>query len=173
MSVRGADGFADIGAYAAIGDSASFALVALDGAIDWLATPSIATAPLCAALLDPDRGGRIELVPDEPFESGRRYLPDTNVLETTFQTANGAVRITDCLNRDETGPLGWCELARRVEGLSGSVPLRWRVYPRFGFGQRDGVAEIRRGLPVIVGDDHLVGCFSWDLGDPTIGRGAA
>ena len=61
-------------------------------------------------------GGRLELAPAEPARTTRRYLPGTNVLETTHVTASGTVRIVDALNTGGAGRLPWTELARRVEG---------------------------------------------------------
>ena len=89
--------------------------------------PRLDSPPAFAALLDPDRGGRIKLRPtDAETTATRRYLPDTNLLETTFTTSTGQVRITDCLNSGSAGALPWSELARRVDGISGSVELRLR-----------------------------------------------
>jgi GH15 family glucan-1,4-alpha-glucosidase len=88
------------------------------------------------AILDADRGGSFRLAPENAFELERRYLPDTNLLETTFRTPEGAVRVTDALSLpdDRLGPQR--ELQRWVEGLAGTVPLRWRVEPRFDYGRR-------------------------------------
>lgn len=80
------DGFVPLRSYAPIGDGRTVALVALDGAIDWLPIPDLDSVPVFAAILDENNGGRLELAPAESFEATRRYLPGTNVLETTFRT---------------------------------------------------------------------------------------
>src|SRR3954447_26876280 len=96
------DGFAAIGAYAVISDQRTAALVATDGAIDWMCAPRFDAEPLFARLLDPEAAGgrsagRPELRRSEPFETERRCLEDTNVVETTWTTASGKVRVTDAL----------------------------------------------------------------------------
>jgi GH15 family glucan-1,4-alpha-glucosidase len=122
-------GFADLRSYAAIGDGRTIALVACDGAIDWLPLPDLDSVPAFAALLDQSNGGRIELMPAVPFTTRRRYLENTNVLETTFVTESGEARVTDALNVGVAGRLPWSELGRRIEGVTGSVPMRWCVAP--------------------------------------------
>ncbi|WP_413320757.1 glycoside hydrolase family 15 protein [Agrococcus sp. 1P02AA] len=129
LDERDADGYADLRTYAPIGDGRTIALVARDGSIDWLPLPAIDSPPAFAALLDAEAGGRIALAPVEPHEVERRYLPGTNVLETTFITATGVVRVTDSLNTGQSGRLPWCELARRIEGVEGEVRLRGEIAP--------------------------------------------
>src|SRR5919198_427044 len=156
--------YAAIRDYAAIGDGRTVALVARDGAIDWLCLPNLDSPSAFAALLDADRGGRFTLRPAMPFDSSRRYFPGTNVLETTFTTATGVVRVTDALTLPAHGLSPYRELARRVEPLSGSVSMEWLVEPRFGYAGATTRRQQCAGVPVATaGSDALAVC-SWDAG---------
>ena len=154
--------------YAAIGDGRTVALVARDGSVDWLCLPDLDSPSVFATVLDADRGGSFALEPELPAQVQRRYLPDTNVLETTFTTGEGVVRVTDALAlpSSELGPTR--ELIRRVDGLAGRVPMRWHVTPVFDYGARPPRLERRGRIPVAVaGRDALAVC-SWDAGEAQI-----
>jgi GH15 family glucan-1,4-alpha-glucosidase len=144
-------------------------LVADDGAIDWLALPNLDSPSVFAALLDAERGGAFCLAPTVPYTSTRRYLPGTNVLETTFHTDAGVAQVLDAMSvygRD-LGPLR--ELQRRVRGVSGRVPMEWRVQPRYGYGVGPTRLTRRDGVPVaICGADALAVCSSL-AGEPRVG----
>jgi GH15 family glucan-1,4-alpha-glucosidase len=124
------DGFAPIGEYAALGDGRTVALIASDGSVDFMSLPNLHSPTTFAAVLDPDRGGRFMLAPAGEFEVSRRYLARTNIVETTYRTGDGAVRVTEALTLQDGGMLVWVELARRIEGLQGTVRLEWRMEPR-------------------------------------------
>lgn len=118
-----------IDSYAPIGDGRTVALIGDDGRVDWLPLPDLTDLPVFARLLDDETGGCFELRPVAEFRSERRYIPDTNVLETTFTTDDGVVRVTDAMVSGVAGRMPWAELARRIDGVEGEVALRWRVQP--------------------------------------------
>ena len=159
------DGYAPIRDYAVIGNKRTAALVALDGSIDWLAQPGFAGPSILASVLDADAGGRFALAPAIPFGARRRYLPGTNVLETTFETAEGTVRVTDAMSRPIASRLLWNQVIRRVEGLAGSVPMAWEVAPRFDYGAAAVMPRWRRDVPVFVHDRDIVAVEAFDAGD--------
>ena len=162
-----------IGDYAAIGDGRTVALVARDCSIDWLCLPDLDSPSVFAAVLDAGRGGRFALHPEARADVDRRYLPDTNVLETTFTTADGTVRVTDALALPGAAGLGPTrELIRRVDGVAGRVPMRWSVTPAFGYGSARARLGRRGGTPVAVAGRDAIAVCSWEAGEARIDRGA-
>src|SRR4051795_12665872 len=123
---RGA--FTPIGEYGLLADCNSAALVGRDGSIDWLCLPRYDSESIFARLLDAD-AGHWAIRPVGAYTSERRYLPGTLVLETTFTTDIGTVRLTDALvfaEGQRGHDLGFDsphELLRSVEGVSGEVEL--------------------------------------------------
>jgi GH15 family glucan-1,4-alpha-glucosidase len=161
-------GYAPIADYGVIGDGRTVALVALDGSIDWLCLPDIDSPSAFGALLDAERGGSFRLSPSVGFSAERRYLPDTNLLETTFHSSAGTVRVTDSLNMPLGGLPPARELARRIEGLEGSVPMMWAAKPSFRFGDRSPRLGWRGPTPVASSGGLALGFCSWSAGDPGI-----
>jgi GH15 family glucan-1,4-alpha-glucosidase len=118
--------------YGLIGDMQSAALVGRDGAIDWLCLPRFDSPSCFAALLGDERHGRWRLAPGpEARATSRRYRPGTLVLETDFETPDGAVRVIDFMPRRGEGPP---RLIRIVEGLRGRVPMRMELALRPDYG---------------------------------------
>ena len=124
-----ADDFASyppIAEYAVVGDCRTVALISRQGSVDWMCLPDASGPSVFAALLDRRRGGRFALRPTAPFRSERRYLDGTNVLETTFATKSGRVRVNDAMTMngaDGRGLHAERELLRIAEGIEGEVEL--------------------------------------------------
>ena len=165
------EGYAAIRDYAAIGDGRTVALVARDASIDWLCLPDLDSASVFGALLDAENGGRFALEPDASFEAARRYVPGTNVLETTFTTAEGVVRVIDAMTLPAAGLAPHRELVRRVEGLAGRVDMRWEVTPRPENGTNLEL-ERRAGVPVVSHGADALAVLAWEAGEATVRNGA-
>lgn len=90
---RGA--FVPIRDYALIGDCHGAALVARNGGIDWCCLERFDAEPLLWRLLDSAKGSFFQIAPEEALSATRAYLPDTNILETTFTTPSGRISVID------------------------------------------------------------------------------
>ncbi len=165
---RRTDGYLPIEDYAAIGDGRTLALVGIDGSIDWMCVPELDSPSVFGALLDPAKGGSFSLAPTVPFEVERTYLPDTNVLQTEFTTAEGTVRVTEAVTLDTAQAAPWREVVRRVEGVSGRSPMEWRVRPRFASGTESREPVLRAGSLVYRYGPLQVGVKAWQAGEPEV-----
>jgi GH15 family glucan-1,4-alpha-glucosidase len=117
--------------YALIGDTRTAALVGRDGSVDWLCIPRFDSGACFAALLGDERSGRWLLAPAGGVRRvERRYRPGTVVLETDFETDDGAVRIVDAMVTRGNYPA----LVRLVVGRRGRVPMRMQLILRFDYG---------------------------------------
>ncbi|WP_044252532.1 glycoside hydrolase family 15 protein [Chondromyces apiculatus] len=117
--------------YAILGDTQSAALVGRDGSIDWLCLPRFDSDACFAALLGDERHGRWQIAPQGAVRAAhRRYREGSLVLETTFETEEGVVRVVDCMPPRQRDP----DLVRVVECVSGSVVMRMELKIRFGYG---------------------------------------
>jgi GH15 family glucan-1,4-alpha-glucosidase len=117
--------------YGLIGDLQAAALVSKHGAIDWLCLPRFDSGACFAALLGDAENGHWTIQPEGEFESpGRRYTNDTLILETTFETTDGEVRLIDFMPPRETKP----DVVRIVEGVRGQVRMGMELALRFDYG---------------------------------------
>ncbi len=125
--------------YGLLADCNSAALVDRDGSIDWLCLPRYDSDSVFARILDRD-AGHWSIRPRGSYASERRYLPGTLVVETTFTTDSGSVRLRDAMafaegqRGHELGHDAPHEVLRSVEGLSGTVELAMELAPRPEYG---------------------------------------
>jgi GH15 family glucan-1,4-alpha-glucosidase len=118
--------------YALIGDCETAALVDRNGSIDWLCWPDFSSEACFAALLGSKENGRWVVAPcNEEWTTTRRYRDHTLILETTFELADGAVRLTDFMPIREN----YSDVVRVVEGIRGSVAMRMDLVLRFDYGR--------------------------------------
>ncbi|MBX9582608.1 MAG: glycoside hydrolase family 15 protein [Gemmataceae bacterium] len=139
--------------YALIGDCQTAALVGTDGSIDWLCLPRFDSDACFAALLGTPENGRWKIAPAAAVtQTRRRYVGDTLVLETEWETADGAVAVTDFMPVRQTVP----DIVRVAEGRRGRVPVRMDLTLRFDYGQV--VPWVRRadgGVTAVAGPDAV------------------
>ena len=141
--------FPPIADYAFLSNCHTGALVAADGAIDWLCVPSFDSPSSFGSLLDRE-AGFFRLAPfgiNHP--TARAYIPGTNILETTWKTPNGWIVVRDALTMGpresedtitpHTRPPADDDadhmLVRTVECLEGSVEVELVCEPAFDYGR--------------------------------------
>lgn len=164
--------------YGLIGDGQSAALVSRDASIDWLCWPRFDDDACFAALLGKEEHGHWSITPEQvPARLARRYQHDTLVLETDFETADGAVRIVDFMPMRDAFP----SLVRIVVGLRGSVAMRSTLRLRFDYGcvppwlshEDDAVIArvgpdliaLRAPVPQTIGDESIESRFDIGAGE--------
>jgi GH15 family glucan-1,4-alpha-glucosidase len=164
--------------YALIGDCRSAALVGRDGSIDWLCWPRFDSEACFAALLGSRDHGRWLVAPREEARVTRRYRPDTLILETQFETADGAATLVDFMPF-RSGD--YSEIVRLVVGVRGKVKMHTELILRFGYGAVvPWVTRLENGaLRAIAGPDMAVlrtpvrvrGKDMTTVGEFTVGQG--
>jgi GH15 family glucan-1,4-alpha-glucosidase len=186
VEAAGVRGSQPIDAYALLADCNTAALVARDGSIDWLCLPRYDSASVFGRILDPE-AGHWSIRPAGAFTSERRYLPGTLVIETTFTTETGAVKLVDALafadgqRRHDLGHDAPHELLRSVQGVSGQVALLLELAPRTEYGlvrplfrkEGDGGRTfggpnritVRAGVPIEIEDVTMGAAFTVSAGE--------
>jgi GH15 family glucan-1,4-alpha-glucosidase len=137
--------------YALIGDCRSAGLVSRGGSLDWLCLPRFDSPSIFAALLDAENGGRFLVRPTGEFRTERRYLANTNVLETVFRTPTGACVLRDLMSvSSEEDKRAYLtpehEVLRELEGLEGEVDVEILYDPRPDYGRVRPLLEQRGAL---------------------------
>jgi GH15 family glucan-1,4-alpha-glucosidase len=141
--------------YAIVGDSQTLALVGIDGSIDWLCFPRFDSGACFSSVLGGPEFGRWKIAPTNGSTRSvrRRYVDDTLVLETLFETAEGAVRVVDFMPIRGRAP----DIVRIVEGVRGRVQIQVELVIRFDYGSVvPWVRRVDGRLHAIAGPDALV-----------------
>ena len=176
MTARAAEDSTPIADYGLLADCNSAALLTRDGSVDWLCLPRYDSAAIMARILDPD-AGHWSIRPTGDYTAERRYLPDTLVIETTFTTGTGSIRLLDAMafapgqRGHDLGFDAPHELLRGVEGVTGEVELALElaVRPEYGLirplirldegGARtfgSGRVGVSSGLPLQLDDEAVL-----------------
>ncbi len=131
--------------YGIIGDLHSAALIDRLGSIDWFCAPRFDSPAVFARLLDAEKGGSMEVVPEGDYiADSRRYLPGTNILETVLGSPSGRLVITDFmvakeeLHQKDDDHI----LVRQLEAPDGDLAVTVRVDARFDYGHGEPEVEV-------------------------------
>jgi GH15 family glucan-1,4-alpha-glucosidase len=144
--------------YALVGDGHTAALISRDGSVDWLCWPRFDSGACFAALLGSHEHGAWRLAPAvdaSQLTITRRYRDGTLILETDYETPEGAVTVIDFMPPGN----GWSELVRIVVGRRGTVLMRMVLTLRFDYGfSVPWVTRLQHGngIKAVVGPDTVV-----------------
>jgi GH15 family glucan-1,4-alpha-glucosidase len=128
--------------YGIIGNCKSAALIHESGSVDWCCLPNFDHPSVFARLLD-DRGGHFAVLPQGLKATRQSYLPNTNILETRFETSEGAFLLLDYMPRYSAGgryhhpP----EIQRRIIPLSGRPSFKVEFFPRLNYALGETLVE--------------------------------
>jgi len=140
--------------YGFLSDTQTAALVSRDGCIDWLCFPRFDSGACFASLLGTTENGHWRFWPNDKIKKlSRRYRGETLILETTIETASGAVRLIDFMPPRGENP----DIVRIVEGIRGEVAMKMELIIRFDYGRT--VPWVRTGsggLEAIAGPNGLI-----------------
>jgi GH15 family glucan-1,4-alpha-glucosidase len=144
-------GYSPISDYAIIGNCRTAALIDRTGSLDWLCLPRFDSPSMFGALLDAAKGGRFRVGPVEPLRGQRRYVADTNVLETEFRTETGVLKVIDFMPVDDETAKAvtlWPEheIVRTIECVTGSVAVEVMCDPQPDYGRRTAVLKQQGAL---------------------------
>ncbi len=123
-----------------IGDCRSAALVSRFGSVDWLCWPRFDSPAIFAAILDRDIGGHWSIAPAGDFEAKRSYVPNTNILETSFVTGHGRAVLKDLMPVASEEDKRTClypdhDLIRQFSCTEGEMLVEVDFYPRPNYGR--------------------------------------
>ena len=124
--------------YGLVGNCHTSALIGLNGSVEWMCAPRPDSPPVFGRLLDPD-GGHFSItspLASSGLTSEQRYLPNTNILQTTVTLPNGdAFQITDfCPRFEQYGRIYRpAALFRMVEPLQGTPAIQVSCRPVSGW----------------------------------------
>ena len=134
--------------YGIIGDRNSCALISSEGSIDWACFPRFDSPSCFAAILDDVKGGRCAIHVEGATSVSQRYVPDTTVLETTYESADGVIQVSDFMTHSSARePEAPHEIIRIIMCVAGSPTVRVVFQPRLDYARGETrLARARNGV---------------------------
>ncbi|MFC1746808.1 glycoside hydrolase family 15 protein, partial [Candidatus Neomarinimicrobiota bacterium] len=125
--------------FGVIGNCKSAALVDSQGNIIWCCLPDFDSPSVFAQLLDAKKGGAFSVHVDNTYSISQRYLTNTNILATRYESPHGGFEILDFMPRYKqegqyhTPP----EVVRYIRHIYGAPEVRFQYNPRLGYAQHE------------------------------------
>jgi GH15 family glucan-1,4-alpha-glucosidase len=119
-----------------IGNCSYLAYINVHAEVKWLCWPRFDSSFIFGSLLDEKRGGNFSITPTTEYTSRQYYVPNTNVLCTEFQCANGKFRVMDCAPRFHQYERNFkpLMLVRKIERLDGNPIIKVVCNPVGNYG---------------------------------------
>jgi GH15 family glucan-1,4-alpha-glucosidase len=140
--------------YALIGDCETAALVGKNGSIDWLCWPDFSSSACFASLVGTEENGYWKISPvGRGWKSKRAYRGQSLILETTFESRHGAVRVIDFMPARQRNS----DIVRLIEGVRGKVEMRMELALRFDYGRTvPWVTGTKDGIRAVAGPGQVL-----------------
>lgn len=170
--------------YGVIGNLRTAALVGMDGSIDWYCFPNFDSPSIFASVLDDKIGGHFKIAPLGGEHTQKQfYIPETNVLNTTFMAENSSGEVTDFMpvalgDTDYDFRSQW--LIRQVHCINGPITFLMECKPAFDYARKkhrivehdcsmifqtdDLEMELCSTEQLIVNEDTVLSRFTLDAG---------
>ncbi len=135
--------------FAVIGNCKSAALIDSAGTINWLCLPDFDSPSVFGSLLDLDRGGCFGIKVDPSFSISQRYIPNTNIVETTYSGDSGEFQVCDFMPRYKAEHTVYnCppEVIRIIRLLKGQPRFAVDYRPRLGYAEHETVTQAESGF---------------------------
>ncbi len=153
--------------YGLIGNMHSCALVSIDASIDWCCLPRFDSPSTFAAILDDVKGGSFSVKPRSQFTSHQTYIPNTNVLKTTFEVDGGSADVIDfmpCYIQKGNRLSKFDQIHRIVECTKGEISLEVLFDPKMDYARTGTQVTLTRlGVVAQIGHDKIALASSIDL----------
>jgi GH15 family glucan-1,4-alpha-glucosidase len=156
--------------YGIIGDCHTAALVSQNGSIDWYCPRRFDDPAVFCQILDAEKGGFFKISPLGEFSSRRQYLKKTNILENTFSSEKGEVRLSDLMpvfSRTVSSrghDVGTSRrILRLVEVTRGQMELEVVFFPTFDYARGNTLMAIEPNFGIVAHEEgHFLSMASPD-----------
>src|SRR5690554_1239463 len=135
--------------YGIIGNCRSGALVSDKGAIEWLCLPKFDSGSVFGKLLDEEKGGSFEILPETETKITQKYDWNTNILITRFACADGTFEVHDFMPRYKLDNGNYYmppDVIRYFKHIDGTPTFRIVYDPRLEYARHSTQIDIKKSF---------------------------